>query len=94
MMKLVLIALMFVGFSALADEFTDLQQDQRDPAAVSAISAAKRTYPGGADEEDLAVQARLPEAQLKTDMRTVQRGVYKTLYNQELKDERTEPVEE
>ena len=51
-------------------------------------------YPGGVDEEDLQVQKRLPDAELKTDFRTVQRGVYKTLYNQELKDERTEPVEE
>jgi hypothetical protein len=66
----------------------------RDPSALNSVSASKRTYPGGADEEDLQVQARLPEAGLKTDARTLQRGVYKTLYNQDLKEERTENVEE
>jgi hypothetical protein len=92
-MRFVILAILLVsGGYVMADELTNT--DERDPAAISAISASKRTYPGGADEEDLQVQTRLPEAALKTDFRTVQRGVYKTLYNQELKDERTEPVEE
>lgn len=66
----------------------------RDPAAVPQALTAKRSYPGGADEEDLRVQTALPEAALKTDTRSVQREVYKALYNQELKDERHDPVEE
>ena len=89
---LVLSAILLFGSAVMAEDMLD--NSQRDPAAVNSVSASKRTYPGGSDEEDLQVLARLPEAGLKTDMRTVQRGVYKTLYNQELKDERTEPVEE
>lgn len=54
----------------------------------------KRTYPGGADEEDLRVLQSLPEAALKTDTRRIQKDVFKTLYNQELKDESTDAVEE
>jgi hypothetical protein len=92
-MRLFVCAILLFSGYVMADEVTDVQ-DNRDPAAISSISASKRTYPGGADEEDLQVQAHLPEAAMKTDFRSVQRGVYKTLYNQELKDERTEPVEE
>ena len=65
----------------------------REPAATAPISA-KRSYPGGIDEEDLRVQPYLPEASLKADARSVQREVYKALYNQELKDDRHDPVEE
>ncbi len=67
---------------------------QREPAAVPTITSARRRYPGGADEDDLQVQARLPEATLKTDARGLQRDVYKSLYNQDLKDERQDAVEE
>jgi hypothetical protein len=91
-MRFVILAILLFSGYVMADQLTNT--DERDPAAINAVSASKRTYPGGADEEDLQVQTRLPEAALKTDFRTVQRGVYKTLYNQELKDERTEPVEE
>ena len=66
----------------------------RDPAAVPSTLNAKRTYPGGADEEDLRVLPALPEAALKADARSVQREVYKALYNQDLKDDRHDPVEE
>lgn len=90
-MKLIVFAILFVSAFAMADEYTD--QD-RDPAAVNPTSASRRSYPGGADEEDLQVQPRLPEAALKTDYRSIQKGVYKQLFNQELKDSATEAVEE
>lgn len=86
-----------MGFSIAAfadDELIDPNDGEREPAAVSPTSSSKRAYPGGADEEDLMVQARLPEAGIKTDARNLQRGVYKNLYNQEMKEERTETVEE
>lgn len=66
----------------------------RGPASTSQSLTTKRAYPGGADEEDLRVQPTLPEAALKTDTRSVQREVFKSLYNQELKDDRHDPVEE
>lgn len=73
----------------------EAQEPDRDPASLSLPSAAtKRTYPGGADEEDLKVLASLPEAAVRTDARSIQKEVFKTLYNQELKDESTAPVEE
>lgn len=65
----------------------------RDPAAIG-IAAKKRTYPGGGDEEDLRVLAALPEAAMKTDSRSLQREVYKQLFNQELKEDRQDEVEE
>lgn len=65
---------------------------ERDPAAT--INSSKRTYPGGADEEDLRIQAQLPEAALKTDARSIQKDVYRNMFNQELKEERQEAVEE
>jgi hypothetical protein len=92
MKHLLILTVFLCGSFALADELIDA--NDRDPASVGSISTHLRNYPGGADEEDLKVQAHLPEASMKTDFRSVQRGVYKTLYNQELKDERTEPVEE
>jgi hypothetical protein len=90
-MKLIIFVILFMSASALADEFGD--QD-RDPAAVNLTSASRRTYAGGVDEEDLQVQPRLPEATLKADYRSIQKGVYKQLFNQELKDSATEAVEE
>jgi hypothetical protein len=94
-MKIValLMTLFFAGVLHAEDAIETTAPD-RDPANMNMISASKRTYPGGGDEEDLLVQNHLPEAALKTDARTLQRGVYKTLYNQEMKDERTENVEE
>lgn len=80
------------SFSALAQEDLPEFEFERDPASVTA--PRKRTYPGGADEEDLTVQAQLPEATLKTDARGIQKEVYKSVFNQELKDERQEAVEE
>ena len=74
----------------------------REPSATSgapaapaaAVSSSKRLYPGGNDEEDLQVQAHIPEATLKTDSRYLQREVYKTLFNEELKEDGRESVEE
>ena len=93
MIKILLIALMMsVGLTAMAEEMPDMD---RDPASlVLPTSSVKRTYPGGADEEDLRVQATLPEAALRTDARSIQKEVYKHLYNQELKEDSTAPVEE
>jgi hypothetical protein len=90
-MKIVFILLLgWMGYAACAQEI----DVNRDPAAVPRSYVGKRTYPGGMDEEDLQVQAQLPEAALKTDAHTVQRDVYKSLYKQEMKEERQETVEE
>jgi hypothetical protein len=90
-MKIVLwILVMMAGGYTFAQDMGDVD---RDPAAIKTY-AGKRTYPGGGDEEDLQVQARIPEATLKTDARSVQREVYKSLYKQEMKEERQETVEE
>jgi len=70
----------------------EVEEIDREPAAVSVPK--KRNYPGGADEEDLTVQAQLPEATQRIDARTLQRDVYKGLYNAELKDDRQDAVEE
>ena len=86
--------LLFVSTGALAEDFLSEPEPEREPAAIAKPLNAKRAYPGGADEEDLQVQTALPEAALRTDARSLQRDVYKALYNQELKDERQDAVEE
>jgi hypothetical protein len=65
----------------------------RDPAAIS-MPTKKRTYAGGGDEEDLRVLAALPEAAMKTDQRSLQKEVYKQLFNQDLKEESHDELEE
>ncbi len=55
--------------------------------------ARKRLYPGGRDEEDLKVLASLPEAPRKTDTRSIQKEVYKNLFDQDLKDDEGESSE-
>lgn len=77
-----------------AEDFLGEAEPEREPAAVAPAMSTKRTYPGGADEEDLQVQTAVPEAALRTDARSLQREVFKALYNQELKDERQDAVEE
>lgn len=93
-----LLILCLWGGTAMAEDFLNEPEPEfvdRDPAAVNTMpSLVKRNYPGGADEEDLRVQPSLPEAALKTDARSLQREVYKALYNQELKDDRQDAVEE
>jgi hypothetical protein len=82
---------MGIASASFAQSREDMDLD-RDPAAIP--SSLHRTYPGGADEEDLKVTATLPEAPLKTDARSLQKEVYKALYKQDLKEERVETVEE
>lgn len=92
-MKFILIPALLLSFSAFAqDEAFDSYETDREPTSIT--PSAKRNYPGGVDEEDLRVQNTLAEAPLKTDARSIQKDVFKTLYNQELKDERTDIVEE
>ncbi len=80
---------------SLAEDFLSEPEPERDLASVPGPTVnAKRSYPGGADEEDLQVQATVPEAALHTDARSLQREVYKQLFNQELKDDRQDAVEE
>lgn len=88
--------LMTLGAYAWAQEESSELLD-REPAGFGSytIAPAKvKTYPGGADEEDLKVQSNAPDAPLTTDARTLQRDVYRDLYKQELKDERHDAVEE
>ena len=93
--KLLLAMTMVLGArSVFAQDALSDPEPERDPAAVSQSLNVKRNYPGGLDEEDLQVQASIPEAALHTDSRTLQREVYKSLYNQELKDDRQDAVEE
>ena len=95
MNKLILI-LGFISFSAAAQEFLsepDAATVDRDPAAVQPLNT-KRSYPGAQDEEDLRVQTQLPEAAMRADTRGMQREIYKSLYNQELKEEHHDEVEE
>ena len=96
-------SVIFVNIAEAEEDFLEIPAvtsqesagEMREPAAAAPIvSANKRTYPGGLDEEDLQVQNHLPEASLRTDARYLQREVYKNLYNQELKDERQDAVEE
>ncbi|NJM10426.1 MAG: hypothetical protein HC883_06140 [Bdellovibrionaceae bacterium] len=89
-----LITFSFTAWTAAAEDFLSEPSPEREPAAVTNALSPKRTYPGGADEEDLRVQTALPEAALRTDARSIQREVYKALYNQELKDDRQDAVEE
>ncbi len=101
MKTLLIILLVISGATWAEDELSQPEMEyqteaEREPAALSpfATVTTKRNYPGGADEEDLRVQTTLPEALLKTDSRSVQREVYKNLFNQELKEERVDTVEE
>jgi len=71
----------------------DSEGIERDPAAIRGNSG-KRTYPGGMDEEDLRVQSQIAEAPVRVDARSLQKEVYKKLYNAEMKDDRQEMQEE
>jgi hypothetical protein len=95
-MRLIVYALigLSLGTFAYAEEAL-MEMPERDPSSMQNLApSSKRTYPGGADEEDLQVLNRLPDSQVKTDSRSVQREVYKALYNEEMKEERQENVEE
>ena len=54
----------------------------REPSSL--IAPTERNYPGGRDEDELRVQNTVPEAPIRLDARTVQRKVYKEIYNQDL----------
>jgi hypothetical protein len=79
-----------LGPGPLPDNAADFD---REPAALPPTTK-KRNFPGAADEEDLRVLASLPEAAMRIDARSLQREVYKQLYNQELKEETQNDLEE
>ena len=89
-----ILALGLMGSVATAEDFLSEPEPEREPAAVPSALNSKRNYPGGADEEDLQVQAAIPEAAVHTDARSLQREVFKALFNKELKDDREDAVEE
>lgn len=90
--RFTIVLLSFLTLTAGAQDSAEIESE-RDPAAATA-TPTKRNYPGGADEEDLRVQAQLPEAAIKVDARSVQKNVFREMFNQELKDERSESMEE
>lgn len=51
-------------------------------------------YPGAEDENELQIQAALPETLLRVDSRSLQRKVFKDLYNQDLGDTTHEESQE
>lgn len=74
-------------------------QDDATPAPVTdaATATTDRTpaqdpSTGKNNEDELKVQAQLPEAQLKRDARSMQNEVYKSIYNRELKQDQREDV--
>ncbi len=89
-----MLALGLIGSVATAEDFLSEPEPEREPAAVPSSLNVKRSYPGGADEEDLQVQTAIPEAAMHTDARSLQREVFKALFNKELKDDREDAVEE
>ncbi|NJL72347.1 MAG: hypothetical protein HC888_12605 [Candidatus Competibacteraceae bacterium] len=93
-MALSSLASLFLLLGGAAGAQQDGGDFEREPSAVGVTASKKRTFPGGADEEDLRVQTNLPDAAIRTDARTLQRDVYRSLYNQELKDDRQDAVEE
>lgn len=76
-----------LSIPSIAQEF---DEEDREPAALP----SKRNYPGGQDEEDLRVLKSLPESSVKTDASSIQKEVFRALYNQELREERQESMEE
>ncbi len=92
--RLLALSLLIITPGAFAEDSLSEPEIEREPAAIAPAVNIKRNYPGGADEEDLQVQAAVPEAALQTDARSLQREVFKSLYNQELKDDRQDAVEE
>ena len=91
LLVLLLGATLSLSFFARAQENVDSTDDSRKPAAAT---PSRPQYPGSQDEDELKVQERLPEAKVKLNSYTVQRQVYKKLYNQEQKDDAPETVNE
>lgn len=92
-MKKLVFILGFISIAASAQDFLGEPERDRDPASIAPITV-KRVYPGSQDEEALTVQSALPEARNTADTRGMQREIFKSLYNQELKEERHDEVEE
>ena len=68
-----------------------LTDGSREPAAATVPATAKVL----SDSDELRVQTQLPEAKIQRDTKTVQKEVFKTIYNQELKpDQREDALEE
>ena len=89
----VLLFSLIFSFGAMAAELDEeVGIDPEQPTAAAPLK--KKDYPGGADEEDLQVQDRLPEAMAKTDSHSIQKDVYKALYNEEMKSQSPESPEE
>lgn len=82
-----------LGFNlvAMAQEEFEFEVE-REPATISL--STQRSYPGARDEDQLQVQSQLSEPLAKMDTRGIQREVYRGLFNQELKDDRQETMEE
>ena len=89
-----ILALGLLASAAAAEDFLSEPEPEREPASVPSTLNVKRNYPGGADEEDLQVQTAIPEAAMHTDARSLQREVFRALFNKELKDDREDAVEE
>lgn len=62
-------------------------------AETTTREPAQENIPGKpAKEDELRVLPQLPDAQLKRDARSIQREVYKSIYNRELKPDQREDV--
>jgi hypothetical protein len=92
MKSLLIVCGLILACAAYAQEDDGNLDFDREPASVQ--TSAKRTCANCQDEEELRVLAALPEAPLKTNARSVQKEVFKALYNKELKDAAAEAVEE
>lgn len=95
MKSLLVLVFLSMALPAWADEISDEAAEpvDRDPAAITLPSQPK-SYPGGADEDNLRVLASLPEAAIKIDARSLQREVYRQLYKQEMKEQHRDDVED
>ena len=92
--KMALLILATVSIFASAQEFDEPDRDLAAVGGITVVPIKAKPFPGGADEEDIRVLTALPEVPLSADSRAVQREVYKDLFKQELKDERTDTIEE
>jgi hypothetical protein len=63
--------------SSSSDEISETELQLQD-------RARKRLYPGGRDEEDLKVYESAVTAERKFNKRTVEKDVYKQLFNEDL----------
>ncbi len=71
-----------VAWSQSLDVFDE--ESVREPSSL--VIPGARSYPGGSDEDELQVQASLPDVDIRVDARTLQRKVFKELYNQDMSE--------